>query len=93
MPGGGGAGSGLPSAGGAGAGSEVVGAGLTPGDRVAGLSLEPSAIATAVPTSSTATTVLTMITAGRRYHGMTGGSGFDSVGVSWSNASCGRAEV
>ncbi|VAZ76962.1 hypothetical protein LAUMK4_03280 [Mycobacterium persicum] len=92
MPGGGGAGSGLPTVGGA-AGAEVVGAGLTPGGRVAGSSLEPSAIATAVPTSSTATTVLTMITAGRRYHGMTGGSGFASGGVSWSNASCGRAEV
>ncbi|VBA55460.1 hypothetical protein LAUMK191_03361 [Mycobacterium attenuatum] len=71
----------------------MVGAGLTPGERVEGLSLEPSAMATAAPTNSTATTVLTMITAGRRYHGMTGASGFDSTGISWSNASCGRADV
>ena len=54
---GGGAGSGLPPpvAGAGEAGAEVAGAVLTPGDGLAGLSPELNPIATAVPTSSTAT--------------------------------------
>jgi hypothetical protein len=101
----GGAGWGVPplaggagDAGGAedGVGADEAGAGvlLTPGAGiVAGLSEEDSPIATAIPTSSTATAVLISTTAGSRYHGMTGGSFSGTGRVSRSNFSAGRAPV
>jgi len=76
---------------GAGAGVE-----LTPGDGAVGLLSELSPIATAAPTRTTATAVLMMITAGRRYQGRIGCLGFAAFdpGVdSRSKVSCGRAEV
>ncbi|CFA18895.1 Uncharacterised protein [Mycobacterium tuberculosis] len=50
-------------------------------------------IATAAPTSNTATVVPVMITAGRRYHGIGGDLGSGSAWASWSKLSDGRAAV
>lgn len=77
-----GAGAEVPASvtGGTAAGAEVGGDVVASGERVAGCSPELSAIATAAPTSSTATTVATMITPGRRYHGITTDLGDGSAG-------------
>ncbi|WP_372508646.1 hypothetical protein, partial [Mycobacterium palustre] len=75
-----------------GAGAGEVGV-LVTGGVLAGLSSPPNAIANAVPTSASATTVLMMITPGSRYHGMTGFLGSGAGRSGWSNLIAGRAEV
>lgn len=64
---------------------------------VAGLLSEPRPIATAIPTSSTATAVPMISTAGTRYHGMTGSFFSESFAERGralrSKFSAGRADV
>jgi hypothetical protein len=65
---------------------------LGAGGVLAGLS-PPNAIARAVPTSASATTVPMITTPGSRYQGMTGFLGSGAGRSGWSNLISGRAEV
>lgn len=65
---------------------------FTPGAG-AGLLSELSPIATAMPTSSSATAVAIITTAGNRYQGMISGSGSERGSSSCSKFNEGRAAV